>query len=499
MRTAERSQNWPPRGELVAKRACNMFDDPCLIQAPRTVAARWKLSASTFCTTAALLAVTSVGIAETLPLPRERPANIPGEQSKAAETVAPSPCRLRLAKLAAFEPSPPITGPEECMATDVVKVDAVLLPDGHRVTLSPSATLRCPMAEAVAQWIANDVAPAIAASRASLRGIENLGSFDCRPRNGVTGALVSEHGRANALDIRALRLANREVIELNNANVSKSLREKLRDSACTRFSTVLGNGADAYHESHVHVDLMERRTHHRICQWDVLDPAETAALVAKKASAAAAHLLAGMTQASEVPLPRPRPKADADAVSLPPHDVPRNPKEEAMRTHLALAVATSLATPATAYAGEQTATVGPWTMAAAYKGDRFEDCSMSRSVDGLGIMFLRAQDGLALLLDSEKWKLERGKVYSVRLVAGSRSIEAKAMADSKAVTVALVDEAFNRRLRRAGVLEVRGEGATLRVPLDDSNAALRHLEACFDRNSQAGGDTNPFVAHSRKP
>jgi hypothetical protein len=46
---------------------------------------------------------------------------------------------------------------------------------------------------------------------------------------------------------------------------------------------------------------------------------------------------------------------------------------------------------------------------------------------------------------------------------------------------------------------VRGDGATLRVPLDGSTAALRRLEACFNRNSRAGIETNPFVAHSRKP
>jgi hypothetical protein len=355
------------------------------------------------------------------------------------------------------------------------------------------------MAEAVAQWIANDVAPTIAASGASLRTIENLDSFDCRPRNGVTGAQVSEHGRANALDVRALKLANGEVIALNNAGVAKSLREKLRDSACARFSTVLGNGADAHHETHVHVDLMERGTHHRICQWDVLDPAATATLVAKKVAAAAAHVLAGMRWANDVPLPRPGPTVDAHAVTLPRHDAPRNPKEGTMRTRVALAVAASLAAPVSAYPAEQSVTVGPWTIAVAYKGDRFEDCSMSRSADELGIMFLRAQDGLALLLDSEKWKLERGKAYMVRLVAGSRSIEARAMADSKAVTIDLVDGAFNRRLRHAGVLEVRGEGATLRLPLDGSTAALRRLEACFDRNSRAGVETNPFVAHARKP
>jgi hypothetical protein len=145
------------------------------------------------CLAASVLVATSVATADPIPPPDAQPA----------ETGAPSPCQLRLAELAAFAPSPPIAGPGQCTATDVVKVSAVLLADKHRVDLSPPATLRCPMATAVAQWIADDAAPAIDALGTSLRGIETLDSFDCRPRNGVAGAQVSEHGRANALDVRA--------------------------------------------------------------------------------------------------------------------------------------------------------------------------------------------------------------------------------------------------------------------------------------------------------
>jgi hypothetical protein len=367
------------------------------------------------------------------------------------------------------------------MATDVVKVDALLLPDKHRVVFSPPVTLRCPMADAVVQWISNDVAPTIAALGTSLRSVESLDSFDCRPRNGITGAPVSEHGHANALDVRSFKLANGGIIELNNASVAKSLREGLRNSACARFSTVLGNGADAYHDSHVHVDLMARSNHYKICQWNVRDPAETATLAAKKAASGAAHIPAGIREASDVPLPRP--VADTDAITLPRHSAPR----------------ILLDSPAMTYAEEQTVTVGAWTIAVSYKGDKFENCSMSRSTAELGITFVRAQDGLLLVLDSQKWKLERGKGYTVRLAAGSRSVEAKALAEFKAVTIALVDRSLNERLRTADVLEVRGEGATLRVPLDGSTAALGRLEACFDKNSRAGVETNPFVAPSRKP
>ncbi|MGB7742166.1 MAG: extensin family protein [Terracidiphilus sp.] len=440
----------------------------------------------------------SVGTADPIPLPRQRPVIVSGGRSSTPETgIAPSLCQLRLAELAIFKASPPITGPGQCMATDVVTVDALLLPDKHRVIFSPAVTLRCPMAEAVAQWITNDVAPTIAARGTSLRSIETVGSFECRPRNGIAGAQVSEHGRANALDVRAFKLANGVVVELTDASVTKSMRERLRDSACARFSTVLGNDADAYHNTHVHIDLMERSNHYKICQWDVLDPAETAALVAKKAAAAAARVSAAMREASDVPLPRTRPAVNTDAVDISRHSVPF--KGGTMRTPVALALAGSLAASALSYAEEQTVTVGPWTIATSYKGDKFDGCSMSCSTPELDITFLRAQDGLLLLLDSRKWKLERGKAYTVRLVAGSRSVEAKALAENKAVTIALVDRSLNERLRTADVLEVKGEGATLRVPLDGSTVALGRLEACFDKNSRAEVEANPFVSPSRKP
>ena len=250
---------------------------------------------------AVLLATTAFAMADGIPLPRARPLDIPGDQLTLSAETAVSPCRSRLAEVATFKHLPPITGPGDCTATDVVALDVVLLPDGHRIALSPTATLRCPMAEAVTHWVRDDVAPTIAALGKSLRGVETLDSFDCRRRNGVKDAKISEHGRANALDLRAFKLSNGVAIELTDASVSKSLREKLRQSACARFSTVLGNGADAYHDSHVHLDLIERSNHYRICQWEVLDVTETAALAVKKAATAAASI------PSVVPLPRPRP------------------------------------------------------------------------------------------------------------------------------------------------------------------------------------------------
>ncbi len=110
----------------------------------------------------------------------------------------------------------------------------------------------------------------------------------------------SEHGKANALDLRSIRLAGGAVIELTDPQVEKTVRENVRARTCARFSTVLGPGSDGYHENHIHVDLAERVSGYRICHWDVREPAQEGA-----------GAEAGVSKdgtATVVPLPRPRPR-----------------------------------------------------------------------------------------------------------------------------------------------------------------------------------------------
>jgi hypothetical protein len=99
--------------------------------------------------------------------------------------------------------------------------------------------------------------------------IATEGSYDCRGRNNDSNGKVSEHGRANALDLGSIRLANGAIIDLSDRSASQSFRQRLRDAACRRFTTVLGPGSDPYHANHIHVDLIERARGYRICQWDV--------------------------------------------------------------------------------------------------------------------------------------------------------------------------------------------------------------------------------------
>jgi hypothetical protein len=236
--------------------------------------------------------------AQGVPMPRPRPAPADAETGPPpvpAELAAPSACRLRLTAALATAPSlPPIMGPGECGAPDVVRLEAVMLADGSPVAVTPPATLRCSIAEAIVSWVREEAAPRALELGSALKGIENYDSFDCRGRNRIPGAKLSEHGKADALDIRSLKLANGQVVELTDPRVAKDFRDGLRGSVCSRFTTVLGPGSDGFHEDHVHVDLAERRGGYRICEWDVRVPAAPA--------------LAAVVDT--VPLPRPRPAID---------------------------------------------------------------------------------------------------------------------------------------------------------------------------------------------
>jgi hypothetical protein len=62
--------------------------------------------------------------AETVPLPRERPSVLEDQTSAPKIESERSPCQLQLSEIAEFKSMPPITGPGECAATDVVNVNA---------------------------------------------------------------------------------------------------------------------------------------------------------------------------------------------------------------------------------------------------------------------------------------------------------------------------------------------------------------------------------------
>ena len=246
-------------------------------------------------------------VPDSVPLPRPRPAvpvapHIPRDFAEsiagldldlASITSEPTPCDQRLEQMAKFVLMPRLIGPGACGGRDLVRLEAVLLPDKTSVAIAPKALLTCPMAESLAAWLRDAVVPPLAKMGGKMRGarlasIENYDSYECRTRNRITGAKLSEHAHGDAIDVRAFRLADGRRLELTDPKVDKPMRVAWRDAACHRFTTVLGPG-DAYHSGHVHLDVIARRNGYRICQWEVRVPAPKPA----------------------VPLPRPRPAAAA--------------------------------------------------------------------------------------------------------------------------------------------------------------------------------------------
>jgi hypothetical protein len=258
-----------------------------------------------------LVATGDIATAQGVPLPRPRPFSaamgtptppLKPATAAVAPTAKPEPppsaCRLRLTSELAIAPSlPPIEGPGECGASDLVLLEAVVLADASRIALNPPATMRCSMAEAVVGLVRAEAATLAREFGAPLRAVQNYDSYDCRGRNRVVGARTSEHGRGNALDIKGFTLVGGKYVELTDPQVARGYRENLRNSLCARFSTVLGPGSDGFHENHIHMDLAERRSGYRTCQWEVRDPEVAIPAVAAATGA--------------VPLPPVRPKVNA--------------------------------------------------------------------------------------------------------------------------------------------------------------------------------------------
>ncbi len=205
--------------------------------------------------------------------PDSKNSNSKTTDLKSPSVKPPSACRLALSDAIAIAPSvPAINGPGACGGDDLVRLEGVVLPEGKHVAVKPAAILRCTMASAIADWVRTDVTAFASGLGTAVSEIDNFNSYECRGRNRVVGAKLSEHGRANALDVRGIKLANGNFISLTDRTQPRELREQVLHSVCERFSTVLGPGSDWYHEDHIHLDLAERRGDYRICQWNVYDP-----------------------------------------------------------------------------------------------------------------------------------------------------------------------------------------------------------------------------------
>ncbi|TKD53263.1 extensin family protein [Sphingomonas baiyangensis] len=127
------------------------------------------------------------------------------------------------------------------------------------VPVSGLKSMRCPLARNFSNWVRHGVAPAARQVLGSdLVRIESYGTYNCRPIAG--SGRLSEHGRANAVDVAVFVLRDgRRVSVLDGWNKGDDRERRfLRivfESACKRFTTALGPEYNAAHANHFHLDM----------------------------------------------------------------------------------------------------------------------------------------------------------------------------------------------------------------------------------------------------
>ncbi len=217
-------------------------------------------------------------------VPRPRPA-LPqgGEQpsSPKASNNGKWPAEdVRLARLAcevelsgldvAWDEAAPIGGPRGCGVAAPIS-----LRYAGSVKLTPPAVLNCRTAAAFHRWIVTVVQPAAERDFTErVTGLSVAASYDCRYRYNAAGGKISEHARANAIDISAFTLASGKKVQVQGGwqaklvslNGSARFLREVHKGGCSVFSTVLGPEANAAHASHFHFDLQARNRRFKLCE-----------------------------------------------------------------------------------------------------------------------------------------------------------------------------------------------------------------------------------------
>ncbi|HJZ32892.1 MAG TPA: extensin family protein [Hyphomicrobiaceae bacterium] len=110
-------------------------------------------------------------------------------------------------------PEPPLREGSDCGAPAPVRL--ISLGKAPQVAFSPPPTLTCDMVAALHKWLERDVQPlARKVLAAPVVRIETMSSYSCRNAYGRVHGRLSEHARANALDIAAFVTAGGQAAQV---------------------------------------------------------------------------------------------------------------------------------------------------------------------------------------------------------------------------------------------------------------------------------------------
>ena len=138
---------------------------------------------------------------ERAPLPPAGQSPLPPAISPGAATLQ---CHADLRREnVGFRPLPDRVFGGGCSALGAVQLLEIGTP------VSNLGAMTCPLARQFARWTREAVQPAARQWLGSrVVKIESMGTYSCRPLNAQAGQKLSEHGRANAVDIGAFVLAD---------------------------------------------------------------------------------------------------------------------------------------------------------------------------------------------------------------------------------------------------------------------------------------------------
>lgn len=118
--------------------------------------------------------------------------------------------------------------------------------------------MTCPLAQGFSAWLRYAVRPAARQVYGEeLARVDTFGTYSCR--NVAGSARLSEHARANAVDVSAFILTDGTRISVldgwHGDERSQRFLRLIRASACRRFGTVLSPDYNAAHHNHFHFDM----------------------------------------------------------------------------------------------------------------------------------------------------------------------------------------------------------------------------------------------------
>lgn len=168
-----------------------------------------------------------------------------------------------------FTDSTRIDDGKGCGIDKPIRVTAIL----PGIALKPEGTMRCATALALARWTKESAIPMAAAAfgpGTRITALNQASTYVCRRRNNATAGKISEHAHGNAIDIASFTLGDGRTVAIQprdeDGTLTGAFQRAVTASGCLYFTTVLDPGSDAAHETHLHLDVIERENGYRYCR-----------------------------------------------------------------------------------------------------------------------------------------------------------------------------------------------------------------------------------------